>query len=124
MEEEINNILKNKVNYISETISPADKDKENNELESLKKAFEYFLELHKNNILNEIVIQPKYMGSRLQFYFDVNDVKNCYCVTRSGNMTKLDEYINEIYNNLKILLSNFIDTFKIKFMIIDGEILP
>lgn len=124
MEERINNILKNKINYISGTICPADKDKENNELESLKKAFDYFVDLHNNNIVDDIVVQPKYMGSRLQFYFDVNNVDDCYCVTRNGYKTKLDEYKNDIYNLLKNKLADLIEKFKIKFMIIDGEILP
>lgn len=51
---------------------PADADRENDQLESLEMAIKYF----PSKSIETIVIQPKYMGSRAQFYIhrDVNQV--------------------------------------------------
>ncbi len=51
--------VKNKVCHFAPTISPAPKDFENNEIESIRKALEYY----KNNNIDELIIEPKYMGS-------------------------------------------------------------
>jgi predicted kinase len=114
-------ICDNKVNFISGTMSPS--DKKENDIESLDKAFEYY----KENNINEIVLQPKYMGSRCNIYLDMNDIKNSYATTRQGfviNYEDKKEKLIPIYEKLynKIKDNNlFINS---KLIIFDGELLP
>jgi predicted kinase len=106
----INWIIKNKINFVSGTMSPANKTE--TELESLEEGLNYY----KNNGIEEVVIQPKYMGSRCEIYLS-NKIEECYAVSRNGYKIKLD--LTHIYQKL-------IDRFKGKYelMIIDGELMP
>lgn len=121
-----------KVNFISGTMSPADKDVENNVLESLNQAIQYY----KNAGVKKIILQPKHMGSRGNVYL-FNDPEKCYVTTRNGyrmrdNVAPKEEVIAE-YKRLinkffspATLLAKVQDREIIspKLIILDAEILP
>lgn len=66
-ESRIKHAINDKIMHFSPTISPAPKDVETNEVECLRKAIEIFLASNE-----DIIIQPKYMGS----YCDIYLMKN------------------------------------------------
>lgn len=67
----LNYIVENGIGYISGTISPANKDEETRELESLKSGLEYF----KDAGVESVILEPKYMGSRAHVYLNT-DLEN------------------------------------------------
>lgn len=114
----LNYVLKHSVNFISGTMSPADKDLNMNELESLKKGLEYYKE--KN--VSEVVLQPKYMGSRCNIYLS-QSIEECYAVSRNGFRVKNVDLTN-IYSRLLDRFSNYMENENISMLILDGELLP
>jgi predicted kinase len=123
----INKMIKNKINYISGTISPPKSNIITNSLESIDDAIEYY----KN--FKEVIglsIQPKYMGSRCQIYLynikDVDNLEKCYAVSRNGFVIKkvnLSNIYNKLYDNVFVKLENIYNC-KLKLIIFDGELLP
>lgn len=109
-------LLKNKVNFISGTISPADKNE--NILEDINQVFNYYKERN----INDLVIQPKYMGSRLNIYL-FNDVDKCYSTTRNGYLNR----VIDLKNIYQLLINKFdykLNGKEIELIILDGELLP
>lgn len=130
----INNRLKqlkkNGIQYISGTISPAESDKELNDIESLDKALDYFAE---KNPEAELCLQPKWMGSRCQIYLHRDNPELNFGVTRNGFKVKLD--LTEIYASLESIferidgkhasdLSRTDVISPASKVILDGELLP
>src|SRR5690349_1529525 len=70
---------RNKVNDFSPTISPAPKNTNKQEIESIGEAVDYFLQQGEN----ELVIQKKYMGSYCTVYLKRN-LADTYFVSRNG----------------------------------------
>lgn len=70
---------RDKVAFISGTIAPADADKNANNLESLDKALDYY----RDQGVKEVVLQPKYMGSRCNVYLS-RKLEDCFAVSRNG----------------------------------------
>lgn len=68
-------------NTIFPTISPS--NKRNGEIESIKTAIEYY----KDNNVDEIAIQPKYMGSAILVYL-FRDIQQTYFTSRNGYVVK------------------------------------
>jgi len=99
-------------------MSPADKNLETNELESLKHGLDYFRErgvLHVN-------LQPKYMGSRCNVYLHKN-LEQCFAVSRNGyKINHVD--LSEIYEKLLQKFSGYMVERSIEMLILDGELLP
>jgi predicted kinase len=117
-ERRLNYVLRNKVNFISGTISPADKDFRSRELESLVKGLDFF----KENGVTEIVLQPKYMGSRCNLYL-ARDLEKCYATSRNGyKITHVD--LTEVFARLLEKFSPYMDEKEISMIIFDGELLP
>lgn len=113
----VNQMIANKVNYLSGTMTPCDKF--NNELESIESAIEYF----KSRGVTDVVIQRKYMGSRCNMYlFESNE--ESYCISRNGFRIKDD--LSKIYDKMRNRLKGFIANSDkpIKCIIIDGELMP
>ncbi len=111
-------VLKHKINFISGTMSPADKDVETNELESLKQGLTYF----KNLGVTEVVLQPKYMGSRCNVYLNV-DINECYAVSRNGyRINQID--LTSIYEELLTKHRTYMNDHQLKTLVLDGELLP
>lgn len=100
-------LMKRQVNYLSGTMSPARQD---DELESISWVVNYY----KENEVNELVVQPKFMGSRVQVYL----TDDPFVVTRKGSVKKLDYDYNPIRNKLESYFG------PLEFAILDAELLP
>ncbi|CAG9606625.1 metallophosphoesterase [Pseudoneobacillus rhizosphaerae] len=117
-ERRLNYVLRNKINFISGTISPADKDFRTRELESLAKGLDFF----KENGVAEVVLQPKYMGSRCNLYL-ARELEHCYATSRNGyKITHVD--LTEVFARLMEKFSPYMDEKEISMIIFDGELLP
>ncbi|WP_199620328.1 metallophosphoesterase [Paenibacillus alkalitolerans] len=109
---------RNKINFISGTMSPADKDESVHELESLKRGLEYFAQRG----IDKVVLQPKYMGSRCNVYLH-KDIEQCFAVSRNGyKINQVD--LTEIYGRLLQKFGSYMEKNEIEIMILDGELLP
>jgi predicted kinase len=113
-------MARNKVNYVSGTMAPA--DQLGNAFESLEWALEYY----KSFGYDCVMLQKKYMGSRCQAYLH-RDVEQSYAVTRNGFRIKPDyvdmSYVFQtLYTNLTNQLTNEFPLWEI--CIIDGELMP
>jgi PNKP adenylyltransferase domain, ligase domain len=110
---------KNQINDFSPTISPAPKNKERNEIESIAEAVDYFL---KNNV-TELVVQKKYMGSYCTIYLKRN-LDETYFVSRNGhkidhiNLEEAKESIIDLHQKMIEKFPDF-DT-----IMIASELLP
>ncbi len=117
-ENQIKWYARNKVNFISGTMCPADKRK--NELEDINEALDYF----KSKKIDEVMLQIKYMGSRCNVYL-FDDIEKSYAVTRNGNLIKkLD--LTSIYKKLRDrpFIRDYFKENNLELMIIDGELMP
>jgi predicted kinase len=111
-------VMRNKVNFISGTMSPADKDVRKHELESLAKGLDYF----KENGIGEVLLQPKYMGSRCNLYLARN-LSQCYATSRNGyKITHVD--LSEVYAQLHEKFLPMMEEKEISMILFDGELLP
>jgi len=119
----VKKLTKNKINFISGTISPANKLMLNGTitLESLDSCFSYFYNKYQEKkCYSELVVMPKYMGSRINVYL-FRDFEQSYGITRNGYKTKVSL---EIFKNLYDRLYDYMTSNNIKMMIIDGELMP
>jgi predicted kinase len=109
---------RNGIDYISGTMSPADKDEAAGELESLAKGLSYFA----GKGVGRVVLQPKYMGSRCTVYLS-RDPGQCYAVSRNGYKVKGVE-LGPVYEGLLDRFGPYMEQEGIAFMLLDGELLP
>ncbi|WP_379163494.1 metallophosphoesterase [Paenibacillus sp. sgz5001063] len=109
---------KNRVNFISGTMSPADKDEAAGELESLRKGLDYFAERG----VSEVVLQPKYMGSRCNVYL-YREIEQCYAVSRNGYKVKTVD-LAPIYEQLLHKFGTYMAEQGLSVLLLDGELLP
>jgi len=107
-----------KINFISGTISPSDKNPETFELEGVKKALEYY----KSNGVTEVTLQPKYMGSRCNIYL-FKDLDKCYAVSRNGYLINRVD-MTPIYKTLLEKHLGDMEQRGVKLLLLDGELLP
>jgi predicted kinase len=111
-------ILRNKINFISGTMSPADKHFKKKELESLTKGLDFF----KEKGVGEVVLQPKYMGSRCNLYLSRN-ISQCYATSRNGfKITHVD--LTEVYAGMLEKFGTMMEEKHIEMILFDGELLP
>ncbi|WP_028550826.1 metallophosphoesterase [Paenibacillus sp. UNC451MF] len=109
---------RHKVNFISGTMSPADKDEAVHELESLKSGLNYF----KDRGVQQVVLQPKYMGSRCNIYLH-KDIDQCFAVSRNGyKINRVD--LTGIYSGLLDKFCSYMEQNQISMLLLDGELLP
>lgn len=119
----INYMLTHKINYISGTISPSNKHKSTGQLECIETALEYYHNSYKNT--GKLSIQIKYMGSRCQFYYFVNNKELSFGVSRNGFLIKLPQTVLfKIYDQLTEKLKLFDEYEGSYLIIIDGELMP
>jgi len=111
-------VLQNRINFISGTISPADKNEETGELESLAKGLDYF----KSKGVKNVTLQPKYMGSRCTVYVG-KTVEESYAVSRNGYKIKNVD-LSEVFAGLIGRFHSLMAERSWKMMILDGELLP
>ncbi|WP_110934111.1 metallophosphoesterase [Paenibacillus bouchesdurhonensis] len=109
---------RNKINFISGTMSPADKNMETNELESLKRGLDYFRE----HGIQQVVLQPKYMGSRCNIYLH-KELEQCFAVSRNGYKIKRAD-LTGIYGRLLLKFGCYMEEHKIAMLVLDGELMP
>lgn len=114
----INYALKNGINYVSGTMSPSDKDLENNVLESLEKGLDYF----KDNGVEQVILQPKFMGSRCNLYL-YNDLEKTYAVSRNGFKIKHIDLEN-VFKKQHEKYIDYMNKNDLQLMLLDGELLP
>lgn len=116
LQNKISYFTKNKINYFAGTISPADKQAD--VLESLEAGLEYF---HKHGV-NEVTLQPKYMGSRCTIYLN-REIDKCYATSRRGYIIKQVD-LTVIYQDLLHRLTPYFTEHDIEMLLIDGELMP
>lgn len=109
--------MKNGVKYISGTMAPAPSS--NTELEPLSEAFNYF----RKRGIKEVVLEPKYMGSRCQIYLFKDKLEDCFAVSRNGYRINRVEGLEE---ELKRWHDKVYDWYDGSWnnIILDGELLP
>ena len=114
-------LARDKINFISGTICPADKDPDANCLESLRKGLEYY-----RGKVRFLSVQPKYMGSRCNMYLYPAVLEESFMVSRNGYKIKgvPAEKALEMYRKMFAKLEPFIQEHKIRMIIIDGELMP
>jgi len=110
-----------KINHFSPTISPAPKDKDRNEIESLYKALLYY----KNHGITNVLVQPKYMGSYCDIYLNKNLAetkfvsRNGYYISRRNlNKDDLFEAVKPLHEKMFNLYPNA------EIILIQSELLP
>lgn len=109
---------RNRINFISGTMSPANKDEAAGDLESLRQGLNYFAERG----IKRVVLQPKYMGSRCNVYLH-KDIEQCFSVSRNGyKINQID--LTLIYEKLLGKFGGYMDSHDITMLILDGELLP
>lgn len=109
---------RHQINFISGTMSPADKDVEAHELESLQQGLKYFAD---HNV-NQVVLQPKYMGSRCNIYLH-RELDQCFAVSRNGYLVKQPD-LTSIYETLLHKFEGYMQEQQIAMLLLDGELLP
>jgi len=109
---------RNGINYISGTMSPADKDEATGELESLRKGLDYFMERG----VTEVVLQPKYMGSRCNVYL-YREMERCYAASRNGYKIQAVD-LTPVYADLLRRFGNYMANKGVDVLVLDGELLP
>lgn len=114
----LNYCSRNRINFISGTMSPADKDVAVGELESLRKGLDYFADRG----ATEVVLQPKYMGSRCNVYL-YREMEQCYAVSRNGYKVQAVD-MTPIYEQLHRKFGAYMAEREIEVLLLDGELLP
>jgi hypothetical protein len=102
--------------HFSPTISPAPKDEEAGEIESLRKAVQYFIE--QGELL--IVVQPKYMGSYCDIYLAKN-IEESRFFSRRGYPVRIPR--EELIEAVRPLHERF-DWDDVTLRIIQAELMP
>jgi len=112
----LNYIVENGIGYIGGTISPTDKDEETGKLESLKAGLDYY-----KGKVDEVVLQPKYMGSRAQMYINKN-IEKCYATSRNGYKIKQD--LSDVFTKELNKYEGFMLENNLQEIQLDGELMP
>lgn len=116
-------LARNKVNFISGTVSPSASNYEANTLESMETAYDYY----RHQDISKVILQPKYMGSRCNLYL-FKDIEKCYAVTRNGFVIRYCD-MKPVFNKYltdKPLFDCFESKNKppVSVIILDGELMP
>lgn len=117
-EDQVRRVTKGGCKFISGTMSPAPsvvKDGELLDIESLREGLQYFA----NAGAKELVLQPKFMGSRCQVYLYKDPEKN-FGVSRNGFKVRFNDEFKEF---VKTLSAKYDHLFT-EELILDGELMP
>ncbi|WP_428225332.1 hypothetical protein [Flavobacterium sp.] len=108
-----------KINAFSPTISPAPKSLERNEIESIAKGIEYYIQKG----ITQLVFQKKYMGSYCDIYLTKN-LEESYLVSRNGyKIGSLDKEL--VTEKLQPLHNKFDwENENLELVIIQSELMP
>lgn len=113
----IDNIVLNKINAFSPTISPAPKSEERQEIESIYEAFKYYVEKG----VNDFIVQMKYMGSYCDIYLH-KDIQQTYFVSRNAFLIRSIE-LQKLIDACKTIHEK-IDWAENEIAILQAELLP
>lgn len=111
----VDSVLRGRAEFISGTMPPA--PSKGNDLESLEAGLEMF----KKQGCSELILEPKYMGSRCQAYLNKKEPSKSFFVSRSGFEFKHVEGLDQLVEKL---LEKFKDYPFESELILDGELLP
>jgi len=111
----LNNFNKSGASFISGTMSPSRSSE--TKLEPIETALDYFY----SKGVNEVIIEPKYMGSRLQVYL-FRDKNKDFGITRSGHKIGFENEMKIVFEKLHEKFDN--QNFWKESIIFDGELLP
>ncbi|WP_438732992.1 metallophosphoesterase [Enterococcus sp. AZ128] len=111
-------LVRNKVQYLSGTMAPAAANIEQNDLESLAEALDYY----RQQGVDQVVLEPKYMGSRANVYL-FDKLEDCYAISRKGYKIRVPE-IEAVFVELMTQFSGYMKKNKIRMLLLDGELLP
>lgn len=108
-----------KINAFSPTISPAPKSFERNEIESITKGIEFYIQKG----ITQLVFQKKYMGSYCDIYLTKN-LEESYLVSRNGyKIGSLDKAL--ITKKLQAIHNKFDwENENLELVIIQSELMP
>lgn len=116
---------KNKLNFISGTMSPV--DKEENDLESLKQGLLYYYKAG----VKRVILQPKFMGSRANLLLHKDDVEKCKAFSRQGfqiNNERLtltsDKSLTDVFKEMQKKYFSLFNQNHAEYILFDGELLP
>lgn len=101
--------------FISGTMSPSRSTR--TQLEPIDSAIQYF----KVKGVDKVIIEPKFMGSRLQLYLFRDKTKD-FAVTRSGTRAGNQEMLEKVFEDWHEKLDK--ENFWQESIVLDGEILP
>jgi predicted kinase/predicted phosphodiesterase len=111
----LNAFAQSNAKFISGTIAPAKSNEQ--DLEPIVEALRYF----KSKGVEQVILQPKWMGSRLQVYLHKDRAKD-FAVTRSGTKAGHAEVMKAVFDKLHDKFDSLIDYQD--QVIFDGELLP
>jgi predicted kinase len=114
----VNGFVKRGAKFISGTMAPAPSTQ--TELEGLYAALDYY----RKRGVNEVVLEPKYMGSRCQLYLFKGDLERCFAVSRNGYSISAERV-----PRLPSVLRHWLNWFEVNCpddseIVLDGELLP
>jgi hypothetical protein len=101
--------------FVAGTMSPSKSTA--SELEPISEALAYF----KSKGIDKVVLQPKFMGSRVQFYLHADSSKD-FLITRSGHKSRITEDTKRLLNYWSEKTKQLYDWKE--QIIVDGELLP
>lgn len=118
-------MAKNRVNFVSGTMSPCDKDMENGVLESIWKGIEYY----RSKGVKELIIQPKFMGSRANLLLHRNDLSLCKMISRNAysieqSRLNTEGSLEQIFTGLQKQFEHLFVSGNFEYILFDGELLP
>lgn len=102
--------------YVSGTMSPSCANE--TQLEPISTALDYF----SKKGIEQVILEPKYMGSRLQLYLHKNQPELDFAITRNGNKASISKNISLISKKWHEILDPM--EFWTNTIILDGELLP
>lgn len=111
----LNNLSESNAEFISGTMSPSKAT--DKQLEPIETAIDYFY----TQGIDKVIIQPKYMGSRLQVYLFRNKDKD-FAITRSGHKIAYSNDMQKVFDKLHEKFDK--EIFWKEKIIFDGELLP
>lgn len=120
---QINAVVKNEVKYISGTMAPAPSKPDTLEIESMAAGLKWLAEKHK---VDQVIIEPKHMGSRAQLYLFKDAPEKTMMTSRNGwVIRRLEDVKPEAFEAFKLdLFKKFEFLVKKGDVIIDGELMP
>jgi predicted kinase len=122
-QQRLKRLIRHRVNFLSGTISPADKSVSRSELESLAEALDYY----QKRDVPELILQNKYMGSRCNVYLNCRELDSSYAISRNGYRISgiaPETMLSAVYEPLYRRLEPFIAEHKAETVIVDGELMP